>query len=550
MKEEIIRTDVLCVGGGIAGLMAAIRAKEMGAKVVVAEKGNAIHSGRGRAGNDHFWCYIPEAHGSDIEWFLKECLKGPKLKAVQSGSSMKVLRTFLEQSFDIVKLWDSWGIPMKYNGKWEFAGHSYIGEILTHLKYSGYNQKPILYKKAREKGTEIINRVMIFDLLRSGDKVIGAIGISTREDKIYIFEAKSTILGTGFTDRLYSPPLPGYQPSTAAMLTLTGDGRSMAYRAGAELAGLETIRRHIGPRYLARYGQATWIGVLRDPQGKPIGPFLSKPDRAYHDMTAETNSSLPEEYMKSGRGPVYMDCTGASDEDYEYLFHWMKNEGLDPVTDSMKEEGIDLKKHLIEFGTLHLTPEGKIYINEKAETSLDGLIAAGDESTGTIGPAAVYGWISGETAVNQAKSNTAPDIEKARAQIEEAKNLVNEIKSRETGPDWREANLALQRVMQDYAGLIRSETLLSAGMQYLKRLREKARATVIARNQWELTRCLETLNLFDLGELVITAANERKETRGLHKRSDFPMTNPVLDNKVLFVKKVNGKPATEWRISE
>ena len=56
MKEEIIKADVLCIGGGIAGLMAAIRASELGAKVVVAEKGNALYSGRGRAGNDHFWC--------------------------------------------------------------------------------------------------------------------------------------------------------------------------------------------------------------------------------------------------------------------------------------------------------------------------------------------------------------------------------------------------------------------------------------------------------------------------------------------------------------
>ena len=54
MEEELIKTDVLCVGGGIAGLMAAIRAAELGAKVVVLEKGNAQYSGCGRMGNDHF----------------------------------------------------------------------------------------------------------------------------------------------------------------------------------------------------------------------------------------------------------------------------------------------------------------------------------------------------------------------------------------------------------------------------------------------------------------------------------------------------------------
>jgi succinate dehydrogenase/fumarate reductase flavoprotein subunit len=154
---QTIESDVLCVGGGIAGLMAAIRAREMGASVVVAEKGNALYSGRGRSGNDHFWCYIPEVHGSDIESFLKECLKGPKLRIMQSGTSMKVLRTFLENSFEVVKLWDSWGIPMKYDGKWEFAGHSFPGDIFTHLKYKGRRQKKVLTNKALEKGATIVN---------------------------------------------------------------------------------------------------------------------------------------------------------------------------------------------------------------------------------------------------------------------------------------------------------------------------------------------------------------------------------------------------------
>ena len=75
MKEEVVEADVLCVGGGIAGLMAAIRAGELGATVVVAEKGNARYSGCGRSGNDHFEAYIPEVHGSDIDEFIEELLK-------------------------------------------------------------------------------------------------------------------------------------------------------------------------------------------------------------------------------------------------------------------------------------------------------------------------------------------------------------------------------------------------------------------------------------------------------------------------------------------
>lgn len=545
--QETIEVDVLCVGGGIAGLMASIRAAEMGVKAVVAEKGNALGSGRGCSGNDHFWCYIPEVHGTDMDSFMKECLKGPKLKVLQSGTSTQVLRTFLANSFDIVKLWDSWGIPMKYKGKWEFAGHTFPGDVFTHLKYQGQNQKSILVKKALEKGVRIVNRVMILDLLTDGEKVIGAIGINTRENKIIVFKAKSVVVGTGFVDRLYPPPVPGWMTSSPGWPTLTGDGRAMVYRAGAELVGVEIFRRHMGPRYFARFGQATWVGVLRGPDDKPVGPYVTKPDKLYGDMTAEVSSVILEDYLKSGRGPTYMDGRGISNEDHDYMMYWLTHEGSAALLNNMKEEGIDYRKNPVEFGTYHPIMEGKICINEKAQTSMKGLFAAGDESVASMGPSAVYGWLAGENAALHAKSIAASDIESGKETIENDTSLISAIRSRKNGPDWKEANVALQQIMNDYAGVVRSESLLKAGLSYIQRLKTKVNSGLIAENQWELTRCLETRNLIDLGELIMLAANERKESRGLHKRTDYPLTNPMLDGKALFIRKVQGKPLTEWK---
>ena len=65
MESDLIESDVLCIGGGPTGLMGAIRAAEMGATVVVADKCNTLYSGSGTAGNDHFLCYNPEFHGTD-----------------------------------------------------------------------------------------------------------------------------------------------------------------------------------------------------------------------------------------------------------------------------------------------------------------------------------------------------------------------------------------------------------------------------------------------------------------------------------------------------
>lgn len=548
-NRKFIETDILCIGGGIAGLMAGIRASEKGAKVIIAEKGHVLHSGRGRGGNDHFWCYIPEVHGNDLDSFLQESLKIPKLRTMQSGTGYKVLRTFLEKSFDIVKLWDKWGIPMKYQGRWEFAGHSFPGEVLTHLKYEGRDQKKILIKKATESGVEIINRVMVFDLLKEKDYVIGAIGIDTREDSFVIFEAKAIILATGCIDRLYPPPTPGWMGSIPGNLTLTGDGRAMAYRAGAYIVSPEIPKRHIGPRYFSRYGQATWIGVLRDPYGKPIGPYVTTPNRLYGDMTPEVKSTYLEELFKSGNGPIYMDCRGISEEDCEYMMHWLWHEGNAPLIDYMKDEGIDIRKHPIEFQTYHIIPEGKIWINEKAETSMAGVYSAGDESMGGISCAATYGWISGENAAEYSKTVSLSKIDEDSPEIREKIGMIQNILSRKDGPDWREVNIALQQLMQDYAGHVRSETLLKAGFEYLQRMRRKVDQSLIARNRWELTRCLETINLLDIGEIVLIGAIARKETRGLHKRSDYPLTDPKMDGKEIFISKKADKPVVEIRSS-
>jgi succinate dehydrogenase/fumarate reductase flavoprotein subunit len=542
MKSEVIQSDVLCVGGGIAGLMAAIRARELGAKVVIAEKGNAIASGSARGGNDHFQCYIPEVHGPDIK---------PYVQQLQSHRGQIRDRTlaqaWAEKSFDIVNLWDSWGIPMKYEGKYEFAGHGYPGFKLDHLKYSGIRQKPILVQEAIKRGVEIVNRVMVFDLLCNNGSVVGAIGVSTREDKLVIFLAKHVVLGTGFITRLYPSPIHGRISNPNFPPTVTGDGRAMAYRAGAELVGLDMPYRHCGPKYFGRSGQATWVGVIRDGQGKQVGPYVSKPDKKYGDAVLETYPNLFEDVAARGNAPVYMDCTGISAEDYDYMMHFMNQEGNGSFLNHLEEEGIDLKVNPIEFMRYEIRVLGGLYYDERAETSLKGLYAAGDELFGGISNAAVFGWIAGENAALGAKEKKQAQLDDLQPFIEKKKQLLEEIRSRKAGTDWKDANMALQQIMNDHAGSIRSETQLNAGLNSLRRLRKKVDATVVARNQWELIRYLETLNLFDMGELVITAARERKETRGKHIRPDYPVTDPRLDKSRLFIKKVNDKIVTEWR---
>ena len=541
MKEAVVETDILCIGGGIAGLMAAIRAADLGAKVIVAEKGNTRRSGNGIGGNDHFMrCYIPEVHGSDYTPVVQEVL------AAEAGVRNRAyVETWMQKSFDIIRLWDSWGIPMKYKGRYEFAGHDLPGHLPTALKYAGKDQKLILTREALRRGVTIMNRVSVFDLLNHDGQIL-AFGLDTQHETLVMFQAKSIVLGTGLPTRVYPGPTPAMMFNISFSPANTGDGRAMAYRAGAELANLELTRRWAGPKYFARCGKATWVGVLRDPHGKPVGPFVTKPDKKYGDPAADIWTTLFEDYAKSGNGPVYMDCGGISEDDYEYMMYWMVHEGNTALINYLADENIDPRKNPVEFGTYEMIVWGGVYYNEKGETSVKGLYATGDETMGGISNAATMGWLAGEDAANYAQKADLPVISEFREAIDEKQGWLDELLTRKTGASWQEVNTALQQIMYDYAGSVRSETLLNAGLEHLRRLKGKAHLSMMARNVHELMHCLEVLNLLDIGQLLFITAGERKETRGRHVRVDYPFTNPLL-RKLLIVRKEGEEPITEWR---
>ena len=543
-KERHIETDVLCIGGGIAGLMGAIRAAEGGARVIVAEKSNVLYSGSGGMGNDHFMCYIPEVHGPDIEPVIADFQRGQ-----QGGLRPRIfIRTWFERSHEIVKLWHQWGIPMKYNGQYEFAGHGLPGDVLTNLHYAGKEQKKILAREAEKRGAEILNRTMCFNLLQESGVVGGAIGVNTQEDEVVVIKAKAVIVGTGSVMRLYPASTPARMFNTRLSPTCVGDGRAMAYRAGAELASMEIPMIRCGPKYMAKAGKATWAGVLRDPSGKPVGPFVDKPNNKYGDPVVDVYQDIFIDYKKTGKGPIYMDCDGLSDEDLAYMLFWLRHEANAPLLNHLDEEGIDIRKSPIEFTTYEyeLFPRGGILYNERAETSLPGLFAAGDEFFGGISGAAVFGWIAGESAATHVTACGYIRDDTIRSRVADDRNLFSGLRERQDGPDWQEANTLLQQLMWDYAGPVRSETFLEAGLRALLRLRRKAYGSMVAGNAHDLIRALEVLNLIELGELTFMAALERKETRGKHNRVDYPFTNPLLE-KLLVVKKVEDKPVMEWR---
>ncbi len=551
VDSEVVQADVLVVGGGIAGLMASISAAQAGASVAVAEKADTRRSGCGATGNDHFLCYCPPVHGPDMAPILKEV--GKSQVAGFHDPSLTV--RFLEQTFNRVRDWHSWGIDMRPHGEWEFSGHAFPGRPRVWLKYAGQNQKPVLTKQAKKLGAHIENHLPIVDLIVQDGRLVGALGlnVASEKPKLKVIRSNSVILSTGSGNRIYpSYASPGWMFNIAQCPSCTGGAQSMAYRAGARLVNMEFPTRHAGPKFFNRCGKATWIGLIKDPHGKKVGSFVEKATRWVGDITADVWSRVFTDMMEDCTGPAYMDCTDTSAEDIDYMIWGLENEGNTGMLNYMAEEKIGFRRHMVEFMQYEPILVGRgVEIDLNAQTSLPGLYAAGDpvgNFRADIAGAAVFGWIAGQAAAeNAAKRKTFAPVETSQV-IPARLETFSQILNRKNGPDWKEANLAVQQIMDGYAGVKgRSETLLKAGLTYLMNLKTKILKTLCADNAHTLMRCAEVLEMIDCGEVVFRTALERKESRAMHQRKDFPFTNPLLDEKFLTIQMKNHQVGFTWR---
>ncbi len=555
--SKTYETDILVVGGGVAGLMAACAAAEKNARVLIAEKADTRRSGSGAAGNDHFRCYIRECHGPDVERIVYEMLN---FSQVGPGHDPHLTRVFLSRTEEIVRRWESWGISMRPSGQWEFTGHAFPGRVRSVLKYDGKEQKAILTREAKKRGVTILNHHPVVELLKKDGRVAGAIALDVSEEEpaLCLIAARSVILATGCTTRLYNnAATPGWMFNQPYCPSNAGAGLAQAWRIGTKLINLELTTRHAGPKYFQRCGKGTWIGVLRYPDGAPLGPFVHKPDRECGDITSDIWASAFTEVMKNGRGPAYIDCTQLTPEDYEYMIWGMECEGLKGMLNYMDETGIDLRRHAVEFMQYEPFLLGKgLEIDEHGQCSVPGLYAAGDlmgNIRSDMAGAATFGWIAGEHAGENVggRPTATPQAIRDLPEVTAAEDLCGRIMTREHGCAWKEGNLAVQQIMSDYASAgpytTRSATLLNAGLKYLGDLRKTLLASMGASCSHTLMRALETLDLLDVGEAVMHAALERKETRPPHNRSDYTFTNPILGEQFLTIRRENNLIIKEWR---
>jgi succinate dehydrogenase/fumarate reductase flavoprotein subunit len=300
-KENEIETDVLILGGGVAGCHAAISAAKRGAKVAVVEKATVMRSGNGGSGVDHWHGAVTNPCSKMTPDEMMELAKQPEYRYLFSEYGNGITSYILfNESWDALLDVEDCGVPVRDVSD-EFVGAEFRDEQ-TKLMFAydyenrtiirvngGVGIKVALHKEMKRLGVQVYDRVMATSLLteegRQGARVIGATGLHTQTGEFYIFKGKAVILSTNGLVGLwiFSTELAG-SAGTAANgdPNNSGEGTAMAWQAGAELTLMERSSSYSSsggfsyPAFGTGNAHNTWYAcTIVDANGKEV-PWVDR----------------------------------------------------------------------------------------------------------------------------------------------------------------------------------------------------------------------------------------------------------------------------------
>ncbi len=577
-EERLLSTDVLVIGGGIAGCHAAINARRQRVQVTVMEKEATKWSGNGGAGVDHWLsaCTNPCSRVSPEEFTRR-------VMADSGGYDCGILRYVnAREGWDALLDCEGMGVRIR-DTEGEFRGAAFrddaTGLLFAYdyharmdLRVYGHNMKPCLHRQMKRLGVEILDRVMVTALLteegQPGRRVVGAMGLNTRTGEFTVVRARATVLATGLPGRLWVFSTE-YRP-TFRDPNLTGDGVAAAWNAGAAFVRLEDSVPEGSPLSYIAYGVGnahnSWHGCSIvdaagvevpwvDRDGRPVTAlaerWLPSPGQpfmvghglriptTYENHVVELAPDLPDRIRRGEITlPLYADLTRLPEAERRAIFGLsVGNEGRTriPVYEILTRAGFDPDRDLLQapvmppdaYGHANFwagmpVPHwrqwgcGGLLVDWDLRTSLEGLYAAGGAvyGGGAHSSAAASGRYAGRAAAAYARR--APDPEPDRAQVDaERARVYAPLRPQRRGIGWKELNAGICRVMQDYCGQYRSERTLHAGLRLLAELREAEAATVTAANPHELAHAVECQGLITVGEAVMHASLARRASSSL-----------------------------------
>ncbi len=523
-----LNADVLVVGGGLAGLNAAIAALERGARVVVVEKGKIERSGDIAGGVDHFMAYLETGE----EWDTKEAFLDYIERAAQGVVDMAIHeRVYCDELTDAIQRMARIGNPLTYKGTKEYYRTASVGQPGPYwINFEGKNLKPRLAREVRRLGATVLDRTMATKFFVRDNRIQGVTGVDIRTGDFVYVSAKTVIGATGNTNRLFETPT-GMPFNTWLCPYDNGDAQALAFEAGATLANMEFVRMTMVPKGFSAPGFNAYTGIgahfinsLGERYMERYHPFKDKAPR-----NVIVHAALTE--IKEGRGPIFIDCRHLPQDK---LAHLKTTLGYDKETlpDFLQQKNIDLAVEPLEImvsegmqaGPLEVVGSG-IKIDINCMSTVEGLFGAGDcaDQMRCVHMAVTGGYAAGKCAQEYA-SRRADNGEVSEEEIIAEKKRVFEPVGRASGVHYREVEDVLRKIMTENVGPGRTETSLRTAQRKLAELR-KLLSDVKAKDNHELMRTLETISLMKVADIMAEAALYRKESRfaPYHHRLDFPV---------------------------
>ncbi|MCJ2129819.1 fumarate reductase/succinate dehydrogenase flavoprotein subunit [Methylobacterium sp. E-045] len=520
-----IACDVLVIGGGTAGPMAALKAKLRNpkARVVLLEKANVKRSGAIAMGMDGLNNAVIPGYATP-EQYTKEitiandgiCDQAPVYK-------------YAERCYEIIQELDRFGIRFQRdgNGDYDVKKVHHLGTYVLPMP-NGETVKKALYRQLRKAQVLISNRFMATRLLNSPDgSIAGAVAVNTRSAEFLVIRAKAVILCLGAAGRL-GLPQSGYLWGTYENATNSGDGYSMAYHAGAGLANLECYQ--INPLIKDYNGPACAYVA------GPFGAYTANSEgKRFIECDYWSGQMMQEFYneLQSGKGPVFLkldhlhaDTVG----EIETILHKVER----PSRGRFHENrGTNYRQRMIE---MHISEVGfcsghsasGVFVDEFARTTVPGLYAAGDMANvphSYMLGAFTNGAIAGEHAIDRAAEIDWPEV--SAEDIARERDRVLAPTRREDGIPPNQIEYKTRRFVNDYLQPPKVTAKMEIGQRRFAEIREDLETRMVARDSHELMRALEASSILDCADMAAAASLYRTESRwGLyHNRTDHPDKN-------------------------
>jgi len=541
--EIRIQTDVLVLGAGAAGCLAAYGAREQGIQsVTLVDKGALVSCGCTGAGQDHFGAHL----NTGPEWDTDQAATDYYSRPGWGVGRALAEKTFTKVVGPMIGIMEDWGVEFYKNPDgtyWRCQALGQPGPWWLMMKNGRY-LKRIYAKKVREAGVEVVEQVQITRLFRDGERIAGAMGFNRRTGDFYIFRAKAVVLAMGAHQSRWSTNSTRNPFNIWQNPANTGSQIVVAYDAGAKVKNLEWCTGTTLPKGFGAPGMCGFSGMGSFMRNCMEERFMEK----YHDLGDKAPRAFhikaEQEEIGAGRIPLFVDSTQLSDKDFLHLNDNLLTVDKHTFKDYLEQRGLDLKKDLLEVETGESSGGGNLHVDINCQSvNLKGLF--GLPFSGMLSTALCGGYVAGTEAARSVKDKWAHgEIDPLEVQVEKGKILsLLERKEGYTPHDYEDL---VRQVMEHYMGHSRSLKGLNIALEKLG-LIESEEDRLGAENTHELTRAVEALHLLKYCQLMIRSVMERKGMRGFYHLVDYPpKLDPALRDKYVVLYQEKGEPKVSF----